>query len=134
MTAAVADGKAGKNYGGTSPITRASGKKTIVADRQHPQKPAHRLRHAQGLRLAERLAWRPRLLRQPARRRSVSVARSGRSREQSISSHEFGGGQPVPVHNAYGLGAVTAVGTERRRGRQRHRVSALWARADVADE
>ena len=40
-----ADAKARKNYAGTSPITRASGKKKTVAGPVRAQRPAHRRPH-----------------------------------------------------------------------------------------
>ena len=61
-----ASAKARRNYAGTSPITRASGKKKIVAARYVRN---DRLIDADdpGLRLAQGLARRPRVLRRPAR-------------------------------------------------------------------
>ena len=61
-----ASAKNRKNYAGTSPITRASGKR-----RSSPlgcaQRPAHRRADAPGLRRAQSLTRCPRLLRRPAR-------------------------------------------------------------------
>ena len=47
-----ADAKARKNYAGTSPITRQSGKKKIVAGPLRPQRPARRRPQPPGLRRA----------------------------------------------------------------------------------
>ena len=58
-----ASGKARKNYAATSPITRASGKKKVVAARfVHNDRLVDAL-NGPGLRRPERLARRPRLLR-----------------------------------------------------------------------
>ena len=56
-----------QDYAGTSPITRASGKKKIVPGPVRTQRPAHRRADAPGLRRAQGLTRRPCLLRRPAR-------------------------------------------------------------------
>ena len=58
-----ADAKARKNYAGTSPITRASGKAQNRGGPIRPQQAAGQRRAAMGLRLAERISRRTRLLR-----------------------------------------------------------------------
>jgi len=62
-----ADAKARKNYAGTSPITRASGKKEGRAGPVRAQRPAHRCTHVAGPICAAGLARRARLLRQTKR-------------------------------------------------------------------
>ncbi|WP_255564688.1 transposase [Candidatus Mycobacterium methanotrophicum] len=61
------DAQARKNYAGTSPITRASGKKKVVAHPVRAQPPAHRRAHAPSPVRATRLTRRPRRLQQTTR-------------------------------------------------------------------
>ena len=70
-----ASAKNRRNYAGTSPITRASGKKKIVAGPVRAQRPAHRRADAPGLRRAKGLTRRPRLLRPAARQADSSTTR-----------------------------------------------------------
>src|SRR5215469_15568510 len=64
-----ASGKARKNYAGTSPITRASGKKKMVMARFIRNDRLTGRAHGPGPVRARQLARRPGLLRRPARRR-----------------------------------------------------------------
>jgi transposase len=76
-----ADAKARRNYAGTSPITRASGKKRVVAARHvHNDRLIDALMF-QASRAIARLARRPRLLRQAARTRRRLQRRTAPGRQ-----------------------------------------------------
>ena len=62
-----ADGKARRNYAGTSPVTRASGKGKVVSGPVRAQRPARRRPARPGLLRPDRLTRRPRVLRPAAR-------------------------------------------------------------------
>ena len=63
------DARARKNYAGTSPITRASGKKKVVLARYAHRRPARRCAAPAGVQRPDRLPRRPGLLRRAARSR-----------------------------------------------------------------
>jgi hypothetical protein len=99
-----ADGKARRNYAGTSPVTRASGKKKVVAARfVHNDRLVDAL-NAQALRVPERLARRPRLLRPAPRPRNRAQRRPAAAGQQARRHSARMPQNPHPLQRGHSLG------------------------------
>ena len=77
------DARARKNYSGQSPITRASGKKSVVMARYATNRRLGAALHATGLRRADRVTRRPDLLRRAPRQKHRSPRRPSPTRESA---------------------------------------------------
>ena len=100
-----ADAKSRKNYGGTSPITRASGKKKVVAARFIHNDRLIDAFMGLGLRIAERLARRPHVLRPAARQGTRAQRRSQAPGEPAGRHSPRLPEDPHPLRRGHSLGA-----------------------------
>ena len=100
-----ADAKARKNYAGTSPITRASGRKKIVVARHIRNRRLGDAVRQMGILRAQRLTRRPRRLQRPARPRHWPPGRPSAKSATGWSASPTTASKPAPLRRAHRLGA-----------------------------
>ena len=91
-----ASAKARRNYAGTSPVTRASGKRKLVAARWVHNSRAYRRAARPGLRRPHRIPRRPRVLRRPPRPRHQSQRRPPPPGQPGSSESSTDASKPAP--------------------------------------